>query len=226
MAVRPIAGDHLDFLDLLTPEARKRLLTGAPRAKFAAGAILYRPGDGERMLIVESGLIRVYFQDPEGRQATVLLAGDHSLVGATNVMGHVPELFAQAVLDTSTINPSPQAFRRLVTEDLATAVAVANYLAWRLRKTFLLVSLRSLGSMRERLAYDLLERAGQARGSGGQLEIKASHASLADSVGTSREVASRTLATFDAEGIVETSRGIVRILDLPRLVSVVRDYVI
>ena len=225
-AARWATGQSPDFLDLLTPDIRDRLLEHSRRAVLPAGSIFYRPGDNERVLIVTSGLVRVYTQDAEGRQATVLFAAEQSMLGVMNIFGQVPDVFAQAVIETSTIGLDMRTIRQAVSEDVATANTVATYLAVRLRKTFELVSLRSLGSIRERLAYDLLERARPVPAQLDQLEVWATQAELADSIGTSREVASRTLAAFKAQGIVELGRGSVRILDPSSLVTVVRDYVI
>ena len=225
-AARWATGQSPDFLDLLKPDIRDRLLDHSTRAVLPAGRIFYKPGDQERVLIVTSGLVRVYTQDTEGRQATVLFAAEQSMLGVMNIFGQVPDVFAQAVIETSIVGLDMITIRQLVSEDVATANTVAAYLAARLRKTFELVSLRSLGSIRERLAYDLMQRARPRSAKLYQLEVRATQGELADSIGSSREVASRTLAGFKALGIVDLGRGYVRILDPSRLVMIVRDYVI
>ena len=224
MSVTQITQADFDFLDLLTPAARQRLMKTAIRVDFPAGSIFYRPGEGERVMLVSQGLVRLYFQDPDGRQATVLFAGDGALIGVVNAFGQIPELFAQAVVDTSAQAIDPRIFQQLVNDDLSSAHAVAMYLAWRLRKTFALVTLRTLGTIREKLAYDLLERACRAQLDSGDFDIKASQTELADSIGSSREVATRTLAVFKSEGILATRRGSVTVKDPARLASVVRDF--
>ena len=47
--------------------------------------------------------------------------------------------------------------------------------------------------------------------------VSATHERLAAATGTSREVATRTLGTMQAEGILRTGRGKVEVLDLERL---------
>ena len=91
---------------------------------------------------------------------------------------------------------------------------------------FRLVAVRSLGSIRERVAYDLLERACQSQLVVGRLGIAAKHADLADSVGTSREGVSRSLRDLRDAGIVEPSPGMVTLLDPVRLSGIVRGYVL
>jgi len=47
---------------------------------------------------------------------------------------------------------------------------------------------------------------------------------LADSIGTSREVAARELAVLRSEGMITTVRGVVRIESPIRLANIVRDF--
>jgi CRP-like cAMP-binding protein len=82
-----------------------------------------------------------------------------------------------------------------------------------------------LGNIPERLAIDLLERATRTQRSQGRLEARATHQDLADSIGSSREVVSRTLKALRADKIVETAPGLTRILDPVRLATTVSAYV-
>ncbi|HET7421479.1 MAG TPA: Crp/Fnr family transcriptional regulator, partial [Candidatus Dormibacteraeota bacterium] len=214
-----------DFLALLAPAARDRLLAGSTRHVYPAGAVFYEPGDGPRVFIAHSGLIRVYFVDAEGRQTTVLYAAENSLLGIVNLFGLIPDLHGQAVLDTVTIGIDVRTFQNVIAHDAQTAGALAAYLAARLRKTFDLLTVRTLGSIRERLAYDLLERARVEHRDVGNFVVRATQADLADSIGTSREVASRALTDLRVEGIVETARKSVRISDPMRLARIVRGLI-
>lgn len=219
------AAEGGDFLVLLTPAARDRLLADSTRNRYPAGAVFYEPGDGPHVLIVQSGLIRVYFVDAEGRQTTVLYAAKNSLLGIVNVFGLIPDLHGQAVLDTVTIRIDVRTFQNVIADDVQTAGALAAYLATRLRKNFDLLTVRTLGSVRERLAYDLLERARVEHGDVGSFVVRTTQADLADSIGTSREVASRALKDLRVEGIVETARKSVRISDPIRLARIVRGLI-
>ena len=215
-----------DFLSLLSAAARERLVSTSHRIDYPAGRVLYHPGEGERVLIVTRGIVRIFFQDSEGRQATIFFAHPNSIVGIVNALGEIPQLFGQAVVRTTAIRVDPFVFRDLINRDLSTAVAVAGFLATRLRKTIELVSLRTLGSIRERLAYDLLDRACRIQLETGQLVVDANQRELADSIGTSREVAARALAQLRLEGLITTRRGMVRIESPNRLAKIVRDFAI
>jgi DNA-binding IscR family transcriptional regulator len=83
-----------------------------------------------------------------------------------------------------------------------------------------------LGNIRERVAFDLLERAFQSQVAVGRLEALVTHADLAASIGSSREVVSRTLSNLRTERIIETAPGLIRVLDPIRLEAIVRAFVI
>ena len=224
MSVTEVAPANTDFLSLLPPEARQRLLSTSRQVKYPAGQVLYTPGEGERVLIIDGGTVRIYFQDSQGRQATLMFAHPGSIVGIINVLGEIPDVFGQAIVRTTATALDHRVFRELINRDLATANAVASYLAARLRKAMELVSLRTLGSIRERLAYDLLERGSRLPLGTGRLMVQASQTELADSIGTSREVAARALAAFRSEGLITTRRGIVQIDSPTRLARIVGDF--
>ncbi len=213
-----------DFLGLLAPAARERLAGTSRPVDYRAGEILYRPGEGERVLIVTRGIVRIYFQDAEGRQATLLFGHAGALLGLVNALGEIPQVFAQAIVRTSGIEVDHRVFRDLINRDISTANVVARYLATRLRRAMELVGLRTIGSIRERLAYDLLDRACREQLASGRLIVEASQTELADSIGTSREVAARALAVLRSEGTVTTGRGWVRIESPTRLANIVRHF--
>jgi len=224
MSAIEVAAASTDFLSLLTPTARDQLLRTSRRVDFRAGEIVYRPGEGERVVIVTRGIVRLYFQDAEGRQATLLFGHAGAILGVVNVLGEIPQVFAQAIVRTSAIQVDHRVFRDLINRDLSTANVVARYLATRLRRTMELVGLRTIGSIRQRLAYDLLDRACREQLETGRLIVEASQAELADSIGTSREVAARALSVLRSEGLITTRRGTVRIENPTRLANIVREF--
>lgn len=99
-------------------------------------------------------------------------------------------------------------------------------LAAYVRSAARLIAVRSLGNIRERLAYDLLERACRSQLAVGRLDVKATQSDLADSIGSAREVISRALGTLRAEGIVETAPGTIRVILPMRLADIVRAFAV
>jgi Crp-like helix-turn-helix domain len=88
-----------------------------------------------------------------------------------------------------------------------------------------LIAVRTLGTVSERLAFDLLDRACQSQLVYGRLEVRATHDELAYSIGSSREVVGRNLKGLRTAGIIETAPGRTRIHDPERPAAVVRAFV-
>lgn len=176
--------------------------------------------------VVESGLGRAFWSLPDGRQTTVTIVRPRELVGATVSLGYSPWLFMQFITESTVVALDTEVLRTLVATDLEVSAAVSLDLAMRIRDAYRLIAVRSLGNIRERVAYDLLDRAAQSQLVVGRLEVTATQADLADSIGSSREVMSRALRDLRGEGIVETAPGLIRVLEPERLAAIVRAFVI
>jgi CRP/FNR family transcriptional regulator len=216
----------IDFLSLLGPSNRRRILEHSTRAVYPAGTIVLKPDGPPTVLMLERGLARLYWTIPDGRQATVAFVHPEALVGERAIVGHASGSFVQAITDCAFMKLDVDTFRELAATEVDVAAAIAKHLSMRVRAAHRLLAVRSLGSIRERVAYDLLDRASQSQLVVGRLEVKATQVDLADSIGTSREVVSRALTALRAKGIVETAPGVVRILAPALLASIVSTFVI
>jgi CRP-like cAMP-binding protein len=219
------AAEGVDFLSLLTDVNRRRLLEGSTRTVYSAGALAFHPEGPPRAFLVGRGLVRVYWSSPDGRQATVAFLHSNELVGGTTIVSQPLWSSVQVVVESTLTTLDIEIVRTLAAREIEVVAAIATHLAARLRSGFRLIAVRSLGNIRERLAYDLLDRACRSQLVVGRLEVRATQADLADSIGSSREVVSRTLKGLRVAGIVEITPGLVRVVDPKRLAAIVRAYV-
>src|ERR1700737_3925836 len=202
----------VDFLSLLSPSNRRRILEGSARTVYPAGTIAVRPDGPRSVFVIERGLARLFWSVPDGRQATIPFRHPKQRVCEPTVVHDSSCTYVQAITETTVTLLDPDVVRDLAATELEVASAVAAHLSMRVRAAHRLVAVRSLGSIRERAAYDLLDRASQSQLVVGRLEVRATQADIADSIGSSREVISRALTSLRAKGIVETAPGVVRIL--------------
>jgi CRP-like cAMP-binding protein len=223
LAFSPV-GDDIDFLSLLGADNRRRFLEGSVQAVYPAGAHVFHPDSPPKTFLIDRGLVRAYTTVPDGRQATVGFRHARELVGGTMTVSHAPNLLAQVVVESSLTTLDMANVRRLVSTEIEILGAVATQLAARLRHSTRLIAIRTLGNIRERLAYDLLERAMRSQLSVGRLEVSATHTELAQSIGSSREVVSRAVSGLRAMEIVDTAPGMVRVIDPIRLAGIVRAF--
>jgi CRP/FNR family transcriptional regulator len=226
LGARPAGDDDVDFLSLLSEANRRRVLEGSTKEEHPAGSIAFHPEGPPRSFVLTRGLARVYATVPDGREATVTFVHERELAGGTAIASHPPRVLIQVVIPSTLTILDVNRVRSLAATENQVCAAVATHLAARVRATFRLVAVRTLGTIKERVAYDLLDRACRFQLKVGRLELRATHADLADSIGSSREVVSRTIRDLRAAGIVETAPGLVRVIDPLRLSAIIRGFVI
>lgn len=197
---------------------------------FMAGSVAFRAGT-PRAFLLDKGYARAYMSVRDGREATVAFIDPGFLMGAWNVLRGTssskepPLTHVQAVIDSTFTLLDLENLRKLATTDIEVVSAIATNLAERVHYDLRVVAVRTLGTVSERLAFDLLDRACLSLLANGRLEAKATHEDLADSIGSSREVVGRSLKELRATGIIETTPGKTRIVNPERLAAIIQSFV-
>lgn len=221
-----LGGNNVDFLSLLSEVNRRRFLENSTRAVQPAGSIAFHPESPPVAFLCDSGLVRAYWCVPDGRQTTLAFVSTHELVGGTAIASHLPRVFIQVVAESTITMLDVEKVRKLARTEIEVMAAIAAHLSARVQDSFGVIAVRSLGNIKERVAYDLLERACRSQLVTGRLEVRATQADFAHSIGSSREVVTRALSGLRAARIIETGPGLVRVVDPMRLASIVRAFVI
>jgi len=129
---------------------------------------------------------------------------------------------AQAVTNCTVLTLDTHQVMQMARDHVSLAFAIAQETSVRLMETYREVVIREEGSVRQRLARQLLNFAGQVDPSD-PLLLPMSHEEIADAVGSAREVVSRHLARFQADEMLALERGRIRIVDPVRLDSNARQ---
>jgi CRP-like cAMP-binding protein len=201
----------------MSSTSRDRILANSTKIRYAAGTIAFQPGDPDRADILETGFARIYLSSSEGRQATIRYVHPGELMGGLLVMGAAFDGSVQIVVNSTVIHLDLLAVRQRVGSDPALGKAVAADLALRYSHAVRTIGLHAFGSILQRVAFDLLERASRSQLSGGRLEANVSQQEIADGIGSARQVVTRGLADLRSRGLVATTHRHVRILDPVRL---------
>src|SRR5580704_25033 len=135
----------VDFQSLLSVANRRQFLQGSTRAVLPAGTIALQPGGPSLAYFIEAGLARAFWSLPDGRQTTVAIIRPMQLVTESTL----------TILDLENV-------RAMAATELEVATAIALQQGVRVRDAYRLIAVRSLGNIRERVAYDLLDRAAQS----------------------------------------------------------------
>jgi CRP/FNR family cyclic AMP-dependent transcriptional regulator len=199
------------FLSALPEDAATRLLAEAIRISVPAGALVYREGETPRVLVVTDGLLRVFLRSVGGRQVTVRYARRGDVAGLALVLGGPGPTSVQAVTSASLAALRLDVSRSMLASDPRVARACARELTRQLYLALDDLSEQAFLSVRERVVRNLLDLA--TGGGGPHPVVHATQQELADAVGSVREVVTRTLRQLRKEGMVETSRDEIVLLD-------------
>jgi len=194
-------------------KSRDQILVKSTRIRYAAGTIPFRPGDGDREDILEKGFARLYLTSSEGRQTTIRYVHAGELMGGLLVMGGVFDGSVQMIVDSTVIHLDLLTMRRRVDVDPAVGSALAADLAQRYSHCIRTIALHAFGSVVQRVAFDLLDRASRTQLSAGHLEAAVSQQEIADGIGSARPVVAKGLTAIRARRLVDTGHRRVRILD-------------
>lgn len=197
--------------DKLTHVQRRALETAAlPRRLDAGGQI---SGAGEEcvgLLAVRAGRLRAYIVSDTGREITLyrLFERDICLFSASCVMRSLQfEVSIEAEQTSELLVVSPDVYKRVMEESAPLANYTNELMASRFSEVMWLVEQILWKSFDRRLAAFLIEESALEGGE----ELRITHERIAAHLGTAREVVTRMLRYFQAEGLVSLSRGALRI---------------
>lgn len=187
----------------------------------ARGAILFAEGEPcEGVLVLATGSVRVVRASGSGRELVVerVRAGEACGTAAACLLGGFPYP-ASAVAETAVSGwlLPPTLVGRLLDDSPLFRRRVLKLLAGRVRDLVGLAAAAAFAPLPERLAAALL---GLAPEPGGGVAV--THQRLADEVGSVREIVSRILAEWAADGVVALGRRRIRVLRPDRLAALAR----
>ncbi len=204
---------HLPFWSHLTADQRALLVSGTSRRSFRAGENVHgRTGDCTGILLVLSGELRSYFLSEDGREVTLyrLLPGSLCILSASCVLETITfDVSIDAEVDTDLLVVRADVFNRLTKENIymdrdvhKEAVARFSDVMWTMQQVLFMKLDRRLAIF---LTEEVLDR--------GADTLRMTHDQIARHVGSAREVITRMLKYFAAEGLVELGRGTVTVTD-------------
>jgi CRP-like cAMP-binding protein len=180
--------------------------------RYGAGEVVFREGDGgDTCYIVRSGLARAVRQHSDGRSITLshFAAGD--IFGELAMFDEEPRSATVDVIDEVEVVAIPgREMQRLMREHPGIAVKLNAALAQRLRATNERLARQSFQTVQSRVASVLAQMVTAARSENvgeGDVVVALTQADLAKLAGSSRESASRFLATLERSGVITQGRG-------------------
>ena len=215
--------DYFPIWNELSDVEREQLSQAAVPRTFKKGAIV-SPGkiDCLGLLLVRSGQLRAYLRSTEGREFTIyrLLERDICLFSASCIMNGLQfELAIEAEKDTELLIIPSEVYQSILNRSAPLANYTNEIMASRFSDVMWLMEQILWKRMDRRLAAFLLEESSLE----GEARLPLTHERIGNHLGTAREVITRMLRYFQAEGLVKLARGVVVLTDFPRLRALSED---
>lgn len=208
---------RLDFWDKLSETELNLLQNNLTTVTYNKGYNLHN-ADSECLgvLLIKSGGLRVYILSEDGREITLyrLSPGEVCVLTASCILNSITfEVHIDAESDTDAYLINIGTFSKLsnqnvYVENFAYKNTVERFsdVMWALEQILFM-------SFDKRLAIFLLDEMTKTSSS----ELHITQEQIAKYIGSAREVVSRMLKVFQADGILEQSRGSIHILDKDKL---------
>lgn len=201
----------------LTPSQQNTIDRNLIHRSVKKGEIIHNGGmDCAGLFVIESGQFRAYILSDEGREVTIyrLFDLDICLLSASCMIHSIQfNITIEAEKDTEFWVIPAEIYKQI----METSAPAANYtneiMAERFSEVMWLVEQILWKSMDKRVAAFLLEES--AIEDSDRLLI--THETIANHLGTHREVITRMLRYFQNEGMVRLSRGTVEIINREKL---------
>lgn len=189
---------------------------------FAAGGLIYAAGDeAKRLYVLLAGRVKVVRHTLAGQDVVLDLLAPGEFFGTLSALGddYYPDT-ALAQTGCCAISVDAADFQAIMQRYPPVALAVLEIVQARLRSAQDVIHQLSAQPVEGRIAVTLLKlaaRLGETQANRILIQTPLSRQDLADMAGTTLETASRVISQFRKEGLIESGRQWIAIVDRERL---------
>ena len=215
--------DEPTFLDGLDLDARAALIAAGRPRRYPRGSLVFAEGDeGQDVLVVRSGAVKVVVGAPSGREVILDVLHPGEILGELSAVdGGARSATVLALEPTEVLVLSQDRFQQLLRDHSSIGRALLGVLSLRLR-----------GAARRQLEFgandaigrvclriiDLRQRYGQVQADGRVVvQVPFSQADLANWAGLSREAVVKGLRSLRSLGWIDSDGNRITLLDEPAL---------
>ncbi len=200
------------FWSELCEADREFLYDHSKRKTFGKGQTIHDGEECTGVILVNEGCLRLYIMSEEGKDISLyrLFSGDVCMLSASCALKSITfDVLVDADEESDCTVIAGAAFAELSNRVPAVQIYALETTAARFSDVMWLMQQILFMSFDRRLAIFLLDECAK----NGTDTVKMTHEQIAKYMGSAREVVSRMLKHFVREGLVEVSRGGVKILD-------------
>ena len=201
----------------LTAPQQERILSSLIERRVSKGTVIHNGSmDCTGLLLVKTGQLRAYILSDEGREITIyrLFGRDMCLFSASCMMRSIQfEVTIETEKDTELWIIPAEIYQNIMKESAPVSNYTNGLMATRFSDVMWLMEQVMWKSLDKRVAAFLLEEMSIE----GTDQLKITHETIANHLGSHREVITRMLRYFQNEGMVKLSRGTIEITDAKKL---------
>lgn len=210
---------HLTFWDHLSETEKGSLTQASKMESYETGQTLHSNDmDCIGLLIVKSGMLRIYITSEEGRQITLyrLEEGETCILSAACALKTITfDVSIEAEMPCEVLQISSLSFSKLTDKNIYAELFSYQLATERFSDVMWAMQQILFKSFDKRLATFLIDESIKEKND----TIHMTHEQIAKYLGSAREVVSRMLKYFSTEGYVSLSRGDITIKNKPKLKS-------
>ena len=209
--------DYFPIWNKLTAPQQERILSSLMERRVSKGTVIHNGSmDCTGLLLVKTGQLRAYILSDEGREITIyrLFDRDMCLFSASCMMRSIQfEVTIETEKDTEFWIIPAEIYQNIMKESAPVSNYTNELMATRFSDVMWLMEQVMWKSLDKRVAAFLLEEMSIE----GTDQLKITHETIANHLGSHREVITRMLRYFQNEGMVKLSRGTIEITDAKKL---------
>ncbi len=210
---------YFPIWDKLNKAEQDRITDNLITRKVTKGTVIHNGSmECTGLLLIKTGQLRAYILSDEGREITIyrLFDRDMCLFSASCIMRSIQfDITIEAEKDTDLWIIPAELYQSIMKESAPVANYTNELMATRFSDVMWLIEQIMWKSLDKRLAAFLLEEFSIE----GTKKLKITHETIANHLGSHREVMTRMLKYFQNEGMVKLSRGMIEITDSEKLGS-------
>ena len=210
---------YFPIWDKLNKAEQDRITDNLITRKVTKGTVIHNSSmECTGLLLIKTGQLRAYILSDEGREITIyrLFDRDMCLFSASCIMRSIQfDITIEAEKDTDLWIIPAELYQSIMKESAPVANYTNELMATRFSDVMWLIEQIMWKSLDKRLAEFLLEEISIE----GTEKLKITHETIANHLGSHREVMTRMLKYFQNEGMVKLSRGMIEITDSEKLES-------
>lgn len=208
---------RLSFWDKISDKEREELASAATIRHFKKGSMIHScTGSCLGMFMILSGSVRTFMLSEEGREITLFRQheGDCCILAASCVIREITfDTTVMAETDCELLIISAGTLSRMKEQNIYVRCFVYELATERFSAVMWSMQQILFKGYDRRLASFLVEEYDRT----GKAEIRMTHEQIAQQTSSVREVAARMIKRFASDGLVESRRGSVKLLDVASL---------